>query len=118
MSKLNAASPNKGGGKFRIAHWRIHVTTASGRPVPFRFAIGFDQTLELIEERTPYDFKFDAAQFTALMTLDDPEETIVAELYSDLLGEFQKTGGFSGGDKGKFTHHPLGPTFSSAGSGF
>lgn len=118
MSKINVASSTQGGGQPRFAHWRIHVTTESGRPVQLKFAIGFDQTLELIEERTPFDFKFDATQFTALVALTDPEETIVAELYSDLDGEFQKTGGFSGGFKGKFTHHPQGPTFGSAGSGF
>ena len=118
MGEINKASSPSRGAQSRFAHWRIHVTTESGRPVRLKFAIGFDQTLELIEERTPFDFKFDATQFTALMALTDPEETIMAELYSDLHGEFQKTGGFSGGSKGKFTHHPRGPTFGSAGSGF
>ncbi len=118
MANYNIASSTQSGELARFAHWRIHVTTASGRPIGLKFAIGFDRTLELFEEITPFDFKFDATQFTALMALTDPEERIVAELYSDLHGEFQKTGGFSGGSKGKFTHHPRGPTFNSAGSGF
>jgi hypothetical protein len=102
----------------RFAHWRIHVATESGRPVSLKFAIGFDRTLDLVQTKTPFDYKFDALQFTALMSLVDSTESIVAELWSDVHGDFQKIGSFSGGPQGKFTHHPSGPTFGSSGTAF
>lgn len=118
MTKYNVASSTHSGDSARFAHWRIHVATESGRPVGLKFAIGFDRTLELVEATTPFEYKFDATKFTALVSLADPSERIVAELFSDLHGDFQKTGGFSGGSTGKFTHHPRGPCFGSAGTGF
>ena len=118
MDEHTIASSSIGGKPPRFVHWRIHVTTASNHPVALKFAIGFDRTLDLVEAITPFDYKFDAFQFTALMALSDSSERIVAELWSDEFGDFQKTGSFSGGSRGKFTHHPHGPTFSSAGSGF
>jgi hypothetical protein len=118
MSEFNIASSSPRAKPERFAHWRIHITTESGRPVGLKFAIGFDRTLDLVESQSPFDYKFDALQFTALMSLNDSTEKIVAELWSDLHGGFQKTGSFSGGSQGKFTHHPNGPTFDSSGTGF
>ena len=118
MSEFTIASSTPRAEPERFAHWRIHIATESGRPVGLKFAIGFDRTLDLVESHTPFDYKFDALQFTALMSLADSTERIVAELWSDLHGDFQKTGSFSGGAQGKFTHHPKGPTFGSSGTGF
>ena len=118
MGELQTASANAGREPTRSAKWRIHVATESGCPVELKFAIGFDRTLDLVTTTTPFDYKFDAFQFTALIALADSTEAIVAELWSDLHGDFQKTGAFSGGSQAKFTHHPQGPTFGSSGSAF
>lgn len=118
MDKINIATSAHGSVPSRVTHWRIHITTESGKPIGLKFAIGFDRTLDLVEARTPFDYKFDATEFTGLMSLTDSTERIVAELWSDLHGKFQKAGGFSGGFCGKFSHHPNGPCFGSAGTGF
>ncbi len=81
-------------------------------------AIGDDQTLRMIKSNTPFEFEFVANHYTALMSLTDPNERIEAEVWSDVDGQFQMKGSISGGQLGKFTFDPSGPTFGSAGSRF
>ena len=100
------------------ARWSIRVTTRSGRPADLRVAIGFDHTLEIFDTTTPFEFDFEARQFTALMTLTDTKEQILAEEWSDVYGEFRKTGSGGGGLTQKFMFCPHGPLYGLSGSAF
>lgn len=100
------------------AHWAIRVTTRSGNPAGLNVAIGFDHTLEMIETKTPFEYEFVANRYTALMTLTDSSESISAEVWSDVYGEFRKTGGGGGGMTHKSTFSPHGPLYSMSGSAF
>jgi hypothetical protein len=100
------------------ARWSIRVSTRSGNSADLKVAIGFDHTLEIFETTTPFKFDFEARQFTALMTLTDSTEEIVAEEWSDVFGEFRKTGSGGGGSTQKFMFCPHGPLYGLSGSAF
>ena len=100
------------------AQWSVRVRAESGDAVELEIAIGYDQTLRMIKSNTPFEFEFVANHYTALMSLTDPNERIEAEVWSDVDGQFQMKGSISGGQLGKFTFDPSGPTFGSAGSRF
>jgi hypothetical protein len=100
------------------SNWSIRISSRSGQPVALKVAIGFDQTLELYETTTPFEFTFTASRFTALISSPIPGAVLEAEEWSDLYGEFRQIGGFGGGAQGKFSFQPEGPIYSSSGSGF
>jgi hypothetical protein len=107
------------GPKFALpARWSIRVRSVSGDPISLRMAIGFDETLEMLEVRTPFQFDFVASRYTALIAASTSDERISAEVWTDLYREFLLEGGFSGNSRGKLTFKPSGPIYSSAGSGF
>jgi hypothetical protein len=98
------------------AHWRIWVATRHRTPAELLIAIGFDQTLRMIETTTPFEFEFGARQCTALMCLKNTSDEIKAEVWSDVYGEFRKINAGSGGPTYKFMFSPTGPTHSLSSS--
>ena len=98
------------------ARWSIRVTTRHRQPAELQIAIGFDHTLKMIETRTPFEFEFQARQYTALMCLKNTSDEIKAEVWSDVYGEFRMIGGGSGGSTHKFMFCPRPPLYSMSGS--
>lgn len=107
------------GPKYRLpARWSVRVESLSGHPLAVKLAIGFADKLEMLELTTPVQFDFVASGYMALISAGNPDDRIKVEVWSDLYGEFQLNGGFTGRSRGKLTFDPAGPRFSSAGTGF
>ena len=104
--------------QFRLpARWAIHVVKElDGPEVPLKCAIGFDDTLELIETTTPFKFEFVASRFTALFAASGGGR-ITAEMIGDVHGEMRRIGAFTS-DKGKFYFDFAGPNYGGAGTAF
>ncbi|MDB6088370.1 MAG: hypothetical protein JWN85_1154 [Gammaproteobacteria bacterium] len=94
------------------------IRSLDGEPIVVKVAIGFDDTLELLEGSTPLQFDFVAGHYTALIAAKDSDRRIGRRFGVISMATFTKTAGFSGGSKGKLTFHPWGPAYSSSGSRF
>ena len=111
------APAGEDGPKFSLpARWSIRVQSLGDQPVFLKVAIGFDETLEMVEVSTPFQFDFVASRYTALVAAK-ADGRFSAEAWSDIYGQFSKNGGFTG-TKGKLQFQPSGPGYSSAGNAF
>jgi hypothetical protein len=88
------------------ARWRIEVRSANGTDFRFKCAIAIDDTLQLMEDSTPYDFEFLAAKFRALFeAIGDGPLSVTG--FSDVQGEFRMLTSFSGSRCGQVVFDPL-----------
>jgi hypothetical protein len=107
------------GPKFSLpARWAIHISAHTNDVDSIKVAIGFDETLNMIEAALPFHFEFVASRYTALISVTRPDARLQVDVWSDLYGNFQKNGGFAGSSRGKLSFNPRGPIYSSSGTSF